>query len=347
MEKTPHQQHMEMMAERQLDQSQRAAEAAEEAAYQAKVQAEMSRQQTEIARAQAEFERNVMILEAADEIERAEFFQDYREDELIPVLRKNIYSVVHESFKEIKDSNFAKTLLELKKLSKELINLETTAEEAKNKFSEAENRFYLAVAVALIPFSFLFIDIISAFKKFDFSSILSIFYFVFLYRYYKSWSSDKKIELIAAVKKAEFNEKNCASDINKLIENINSQWHENAESDIRNAFIKHTNPRLHTITVAKHVNKVQKDFPASCRVNFYKELLDDPNHEWWSKFEDKIEEINEGWDERYSVYAKNIIIKNYFYLKESKNTNNVEKFYNALLPDIKHVRVDEAPVVAL
>lgn len=138
MGKTDHQQRMEYLSEDQLQEARRTADAAEEAASHARAQVEIAERRAEIAERQAEFQRNVMILQAADDDERYSFFIEYREDELSTKLKETNLETVKNVFKDIHESNFVEALNEAKKISQQLQKARAAVAAAESNFSEGE-----------------------------------------------------------------------------------------------------------------------------------------------------------------------------------------------------------------
>jgi hypothetical protein len=307
MEKTDHQRRMEDLAEDQLEEARRAADASAEAAHHARIQAE-------VAEKQAEFQRNVMILEAADDEERSSFFMDYRKNEFDANLKKAYFSVVESVFKEIQDTKFIETLNQAKKTSQRLQSLRVAVAEAEKNFSDSQTKYYAVIGFAAIAAYILYDSISMAFHGFNpfgFWSVLSAIYAVFAFRYHKAWMTDGKNTCESTVKSAISEEVKCDVQLKQFITDINLLWTNNSESEIMNAYIKLSDPRAFTRIAAEHINKVQKDFPATCRVYVYDELLNDSNSESWSNHEVTPNEIINGWKDYHACFIKGKLLKDY------------------------------------
>ena len=311
MQKTEHQRRMEHLAEDQLYEAARAADASAEAARQARIQAE-------VAEKQAEFQRNVMILEAADDDERSSFFMNYRKDELNANSKKMYFGVVKEVFKDAQQTSFYNFLSEAKKISQRLESIRVASAEAGKKLSEGQTKYYAIIGFSAVA-AYILYDAISmafyGFNPFGFWSILSVIYVIFAYRYYKAWNSDIKENLQFKVRNFKSEEAEFVIQVRKCIAEINSLWSNGGDSEIMESYIKSSDPRALTTVTAEHIIKVQKDFPATCRVYHYDELLSDSSSEKWFNFEVQEDEIRNDWKDYHACFIKGYLLK-YFSLGE-------------------------------
>jgi len=314
MEKTDHQRRMEHLAEDQLEETKRTAAATAEAAHHARVQAEMAERQAEIAKKQAEFQRNVMILEAADEDERHSFFLDYRKDELSAKSKSVNLETIKKVFKDIHESKFVETLIEAKKISQRVQDARVAVVDAEKNLSGGELKYIVVIGFSALAAYILYDSISMAFygfNPFGFWTILSAIYIVFAFMHHKSWWSVVKIDLESKIISAKSDGVAVDNELNKVITAINSLWTNGSESEIKNSFTKVFDPRAPTRIMAEHINKVQKDFPATCRIHLYDELLRDLKSEEWSKHEVNADQISSFWKTNHIFWIKEYILEFY------------------------------------
>ena len=328
MQKTEHQRRMEYLAEDQLYEATRAADASAEAARQARIQADIAERQADIAERQAEFQRNVMILEAADDDERYSFFIEYREDELSTKLKETNLESVENVFKDIRESKFVEALNKAKQISQRLQEARVAVADAEKNYSEGELKYVVAIGFAVLAAYILYDSISMAFygfNPFGFWTILSAVYMVFVFMYHQSWRTVVKIDLESKISSAKSDEIDIKNELKNVIAAINSIWIYCSESEIKNSFIKVFDPRSPFRITAEHINKVQKDFPANCRFYKYDALLNDPNNEKWSIHEVTPDQIISLWNTSFVLWMKEYIL-DYYYLRE---------WGNELLPELK------------
>lgn len=328
MGKTDHQQRMEYLSEDQLHEARRTADAAEEAASHVRAQVEIAERRAEIAERQAEFQRNVMILQAADDDERYSFFIEYREDELSTKLKETNLETVKNVFKDIHESNFVEALNEAKKISQQLQKARAAVAAAESNFSEGELKYFISIVFSALAAYILYDSISMAFygfNPFGFWTILSAVYIIFVFMHHQSWQNIVKIDLKSKISSTKSEEIEIENKLKNGIAATNSIWINCSEFEIKNSFIKFFDPRSPFRITAEHIIKVQKDFPANCRFYLHDELLKDPNNEKWPMHEVTPDQIIGLWKTGFVLWMKEYILE-YYDLREWKTE---------LLPELK------------